>query len=449
MMTEGASLEEHINQIGNPVDMLRNSPLGPFPFPVEPEYSNWRDEQRAWRETAAMQDMSYHMTEFFFEGPDVYKLLSKVGVNSFAKFGPMQAKQLVCINNNGYMIGDAILCCHAEHKISIVGMPVVPNWVAYNAETGGYDVEVTRDESSFTNPNERILFRFQLQGPTAQKILECANGGPLPEIKFFKMGKFKIGEYEVTALNHRMSGAPGFEFWGPKKYGDAVKEILIEAGANLGLRQMGARVYPSTAVESGWIPAAVPAIYTGEDMKSYREWLPARSFEGLASLGGSYVSNNIEDYYVTPWDMGYGSFIKFDHDFIGAEALRKMENEPHKKKVWLSWNKDDVLKVCASQFNDGDRFKYMEMPSAHYATLPFDSVMIGDKLVGLSTYPAYSANLGGWISLAMMDQASAEPGADVTIIWGEEDGGTNKPTVERHIQTTIRATVREKPYTKS
>ena len=72
-------------------------------------------------------------------------------------------------------------------------------------------------------------------------------------------------------------------------------------------------------------------------MKAYREWLSANCYEaGKASIGGSFVSDNIEDYYLTPWDLGYGPFVKFDHDFIGREALEKMADEPHRKKVTLA-----------------------------------------------------------------------------------------------------------------
>ena len=34
----------------------------------------------------------------------------------------------------------------------------------------------------------------------------------------------------------------------------------------------------------------------------------------------------------------------------------------------------------------------------------------------------------------------------MTFVWGEEDGGTSKPTVERHVQTEIRAVVSPVPY---
>jgi hypothetical protein len=39
-----------------------------------------------------------------------------------------------------------------------------------------------------------------------------------------------------------------------------------------------------------------------------------------------------------------------------------------------------------------------------------------------------------------------EIGAEVTLVWGEEDGGSAKPVVERHAQTEIRAVVSPCPY---
>jgi syringate O-demethylase len=50
------------------------------------------------------------------------------------------------------------------------------------------------------------------------------------------------------------------------------------------------------------------------------------------------------------------------------------------------------------------------------------------------------------LTLAMLDGEYSEPGTEVVFVWGEEDGGTSKPTVERHVQTEIRATVAPVPY---
>ena len=98
----------------------------------------------------------------------------------------------------------------------------------------------------------------------------------------------------------------------------------------------------------------------------------------MASLGGSFYSNDISDYYLTPQDLGYGPFVKFDHDFIGRAALEKMPQP--RKKVTLVWNGDDVERAMGSLFHDrGDVSKYIDLPLANYATLPYDKVLSGGR----------------------------------------------------------------------
>ena len=47
------SLEDKIKQAGgNPARMLREDPTGPYLFPFQEQFSNWRDEQTAWAITA-------------------------------------------------------------------------------------------------------------------------------------------------------------------------------------------------------------------------------------------------------------------------------------------------------------------------------------------------------------------------------------------------------------
>ena len=445
------SLEDLLQSVGNPVTLLRNSQTGPYVYPVvPPEYSNWRDEQRAWRESCILFNQSYHMTDMYVEGPDAPKLLEKLGVNTFKNFGPMKAKQYVPCNYDGYVIGDVVLFHLEQNRFNLVGRPSVHNWVQYHAETGGYNVKLDRDERTVAradNKVERKQYRFQVQGPNALNVVEKATGKPVPDVKFFNMTEFTIAGKRVLALRHGMAGAPGFELFGPWADGEAVRQALIAAGKDFGLRLSGARTYSSNTLESGWIPSPLPAIYSGEKMKAYRQWLPENCYEAIASQGGSFVSNNIEDYYLTPWDLGYGSVVKFDHDFIGREALEEIAQNPKRKKVTLELNNEDVQKCIASQFNrEGERAKFFEFPSAVYSTLPYDKVMKDGKTIGVSTWCGYSSNERRMLTLAIVDVAQSEPGNQVTFVWGEENGGTSKPTVERHKQMEIRATVAPIPY---
>ena len=442
-----ANLEEKLQAAGSAVTMARNSQIGPYVYPaVAAEFTNWRDEQVSWRETSALFDQSHHMTDLYIEGPDVIRLLSDLAVNTFANFEVNKAKQFVACNHDGLVIGDAILFFLDENRVSLVGRPSAHNWVQYHAETGGYDVQVDRDERTAVNPTgKRKLYRFQVQGPTANEVLTQANGGSLPDIKFFNMGEVTIGGRKVRALHHGMSGVPGLELFGPWDEREDVRAALVEAGRDHGLRQVGSRVYATNTLESGWIPCPLPAVFTGDAMKAYREWLPADGYEGTGSLGGSYYADDISSYYLTPHDLGYWSFVNFDHDFVGREALEAMGDEPKRRKVTLAWNGEDVANAIGTLFAPGDPVKYIDLPLSNYSTWPNDKLLKDGEQVGVSTFSGYSYNERSFLSLGAVD-VDVELGTEVVLVWGEEGGGSTKPVVERHRQAEIRAIVSPCPY---
>ena len=445
------SLEDLLKTVRNPVEMLRHSQIGAYVYPVVPnEFTNWRDEQRAWRETAVLYDQSHHMAELMVTGPDAGALLSGLAINSFAAFKPGRAKQFVPCSHGGHVIGDGILFHLGENEFNIVGRAPMINWVQFHAANGGYRVQVARDDRSPSRPGGKAVvrrhYRYQIQGPNAAQILERLNGGPLPDVKFFTMDSIAIAGRQVRALRHGMAGAPGLEVWGPYDQGEEIRAAIIEAGAEFGMRQVGSRAYSTNTLESGWIPSPLPAVYTGEAMRPYREWLPADGYEGSGSLGGSFVSDNIEDYYLTPYELGYGPFVKFDHDFIGRAALERRATEPHRHKVTFAWNPEDVSRVWASMFLPaGENHKYLDLPQSNYASASFDAVMTGGKVVGFSMFSGYSANERCMLSLGVVDP-DIKIGDQLTLVWGEENGGTRKTTVEPHRQTEIRVQVSPVPY---
>ncbi len=209
------NLEEMLKVAGNPVDMLRNSKIGAYIYPVvPPEFTNWRDEQKAWRDTVVLCDQSHHMAEMYVEGPDAFKMLSELSVNSFAGFTPNKAKQMVALSHDGYVIGDGILFYLDENKFNFVGREPIVNWIQFHAETGGYDVAVARDDRSPGRPGGKPVvrrnYRFQLQGPNAWALLETLNGAAIPAIKFFNMGVINIAGRQVRGLRHGMAGAPAW-----------------------------------------------------------------------------------------------------------------------------------------------------------------------------------------------------------------------------------------------
>ena len=73
-----------------------------------------------------------------------------------------------------------------------------------------------------------------------------------------------------------MVGQPGWELYGPWDERDLVRNAIIEAAQDLGIRQVGARTYPTSCLESGWIPSPLPAIYIGDKLKPFRQWLTGK-----------------------------------------------------------------------------------------------------------------------------------------------------------------------------
>jgi vanillate/3-O-methylgallate O-demethylase len=450
-----SNLQQVLDESGNIVELLRNSQIGAYIYPVVPyELSNWRREQRAWRETAVLFDQSHHMVNFFFKGPDALKMVSDTGINSVANFPVNMAKQYVPTTPSGHVIGDGILFHLDDEEFVWVGRAPVANWLKYQAQTGGYKLDFELDDRSPSRPYgkavTRVYWRFQIQGPNAWPVIEKLNGGPVEQLKFFRMAEMNVAGQRVRTLRHGMAGEPGLELWGPYETYDQTREAILEAGAEFGLLPCGARAYASNTLESGWIPSPLPAIYTGEELRGYREWLPPNSYEANNAVAGSFVSDDIEDYYLNPFELGYAHMVKFDHDFIGRDALEQIEPETQRKKVTLAWEPDDVAQIFDSMFDlDGDSYQFFDLPIANYGASNFDSVLDPDgNLVGYSMFTGYSANEKRALSLATIDP-QIELGTEVHVVWGEPNGGTRKTTVEPHKQISIRAIVSPAPYSET
>ncbi|WP_312182390.1 aminomethyl transferase family protein [Arthrobacter sp.] len=449
------NLQEVLDASQGTVDLLRNSQIGAYIYPVvAPEFTNWRSEQRAWRETAVLFDQSHHMDNVFIKGPDALKLISDTAVNSVANFPVNKAKQYVPTTPSGHVIGDGILFHQEQDEYVYVGRAPAANWLLFHAETGGYNLEIEVDRRSPSRPMgqpvTRRYWRFQIQGPRAWQIIEKVNGGPLEQLKFFNLDWMTIAGERVRTLRHGMAGAPGLEIWGDYASYDKVRDAILEAGAEFGMAAVGSRAYPSNTLESGWIPSPLPAIYTDERLRPYREWLGADSYEATNAVAGSFVSENIEDYYLTPWELGYGSFVKFDHDFIGREALESMDPAAQRRKVTLAWNEEDLGRIFTSQLDTtGMPYKYFDLPLANYGSSNYDAVIDADgNTVGLSMFTGYSANERRGLSLATVNPDVPE-GTELRVVWGEPDGGTAKTTVEPHRQLEVRAVVSPVPYSET
>jgi len=452
-MTEGSpcavyamsekSLAQTLESAESPIEYLRGWGWGQF-TKIPDEYTHWIEEQRAWRESCALMDLSYHMADFEVTGPDAVDLFADYSANGYEGFDVGKAKQLVVASPEGYFIGDAILFRLAEDHLLGVGPAAGLNWLDYQADVGDYDVSAELRGRPVSTGEDPKYFRYQVQGPDALDVMKDVTDDPLPKTKFFNFDELSIDGRSVNALRHGMAGESGYELFGPYEEGEAVKEAILAADEDYGIRRVGGKTYVTVVVESGWVSLPVPAIYHDtEEMRAYREWLSAK--RGTISIGGSFDPEDITDYYLTPVELDYGRFIDFDHDYVGKEALEAEIEDPQRTKVTLEWNAEDATEVFGSLFDDGETAKYMEMPTPRWAACQYDEVLVDGEHAGVAVWTSYSYNERELLSLAVVDVEHADPGTEVTIRWGEPEGSPN-PQVERHEMTEVRATVAPAPY---
>jgi vanillate/3-O-methylgallate O-demethylase len=434
MTAGGPSLQDGIDRAGSPVRLLwAQNPAPWLPENIDPEYAGWREEQAAWHEAVSLSDVSHHMFDLYIDGPDATRLLSAVSANNYDNFAVGQAKQFVPVTRNGDIVTDGILLRERENRYVLSGVPAAQHWVRFHGEKGGYDVAFDEDPSSaFRGGADPRIFRYQVQGPHARALTEKVFGGPLPAAKFFHSVPVALDGRDLRALRHNMSGQDGYEFIGGWDDAKAVKETFLAAGEEYGIVHVGQRAYASASVESGWIPSPVPGIYTDPDLADYRVWLPLFGIEGKRPLNGSFYSDNIEDYYVSPWELGYGRSLSFNHDFIGRDALLAARETAPRTKVTLVLDPGDVARSDL----DGGGF---------YLTYARHRVEADGILAGLTHQTATIDTAGTILSLTLIDKRHAEPGTEVTVVWGEHPGPGTDPDADLGFPR-IRATVAPAPF---
>lgn len=428
------NVQESMEKAGGAVNLLwrPNTPAPVVPV-VKPEFSGWRAEQHAWEEGVALFDLSHHMADTVVEGPDALRLLAAISANNYEKFAVGQAKQFIAVSPDGYLVQDAIMVRMAENKFHLIGIGVADNWVRYHAQAGGYDVTISGDPTSdYRGGANPVLYRYQVQGPKAEGLLNRLFGEQLDGIKFFHYKEVDLDGRKVNALRHGMAGQAGFEFFGPWEDGHFVLDRILADGEKDKIVQVGGRAYYTVGVDSGWLATPIPGIYSSDELQGYREFVSLYSYEGMNALQGSFYSPNIEDYYHTPFELGYGRSVSFNHEFMGREALLKHKENIRRTKVTLIWNAEDVERVFGKD---------------HDLILSYtkDRVEVGSKLVGMSQYATYMDPAGTIHSLAVIDKDYAEPGTEVTLLWGQHPGPQAGPDYREGFEQ-IRAVVQPAPY---
>jgi vanillate/3-O-methylgallate O-demethylase len=407
------------------VEFLRGAPAFFHPGWGPREFTGWRDEQLSWKTGVYLGDWSF-LWDIEFQGPDALKVIEATGVNSVENFAIGQAKHLVQCDDNGKVIAEGILMRISENTFRTQSTTAF--YTAFSIDRGDWD-------ASF-----RVIDTFQLQvsGPLALPLVQELTGEDLTDIPFMHFREVTVAGVSIYALRQGMAGEIGFELHGDAAQTETVTQAILAAGEKHGIRRIGGRTAMTNHLEAGF-PTGGWHYLSNLFVPGLMEFMGANfDLKGMGlKFGGSWIPDDITDFLVSPYDLGWGRSVKFDHDFTGRAALEAEAAHRNKTRVTLEFDNDDVFDIYRSQFTDEQPYEYMEIPHQPHWTFWADRVETADgTLVGYSSVPGFSAYFRRVISLSFIEVEHATPGTELFVVWGAEGSR----------QKRIRATVAPSPY---
>ncbi|MDO5794927.1 MAG: hypothetical protein Q4Q00_12160 [Turicibacter sp.] len=414
--------------INSNVNLLLKMGKGFMPYVV----TSPKDELVACRETAWLGSFLNVSPVYDISGPDVIRLLNYISVNrDYSKLKIGSSRHAILCNEKGQMLGDGVIIRKEDNLYRTYWLAPV---LAYYVDTLGMDVQGkwVFDE-----------FFFQIDGPKSLEIMEKATQCDLHDLKFAQNKKVKIDGIDTTIHRLGMSGCLAYEMHGDMKDAERVYGVIVDAGKEFGIRRLGFGNYCRNHTQGGypnqWIHYWYPLLSSGEDMAQYIKdcQFIMEEFKSYPFFGSA--SDDIENAFVTPFDVGWDYLINYDHDFIGKEALMRLRENPPKKVVTLEWNAEDVGKVFASQFVGTDvepTDEIIAVGDGGEAQFVISKVMANEKMIGVASGRSRDYYHRKMISLAFIEKEYAVEGKELTVVWG-----TNPET-----SMEIRATVAKFPY---
>jgi len=401
------------------------------------QYTGWEDECLSWKNGCYFgTSLSGFSPTYKITGPGAISFFKDFFVNSFENFPEGRAKHGIMCREDGIIMNDGVIM-HTS------GDEYLTNWlnpyIQYCFET---------NQKKYNAVGENItgqMFLYQIAGSTSLQILEKASGDNLHGIKFFHSKYAKIAGHEVIILRLGMAGTLAYEVHGPADVSTDVYNTIWKAGQNYGMKKLGQVAYMCNHTEDGFPQANYHFPYPWYEDPKFSEWLhrfPGMGWINFNSIFLGSMGSDPKKRYRNPVELGWGGVIRFDHDFVGREALQNLVRNPSRVIVTLEWNADDVADVFRSQFDGSERpYQSIEAPNTFNfingrTVYVADRVLVDGKPVGISSGRCRSVFYHKMISLCSIEPKYAEIGTEVTVIFGDEG----------HRQKEIRAKVARFPY---
>lgn len=406
------------------------------------EWTGWRDEQMSWKTDCYIGDWTPCLDDLYLTGKDALPFLMSITSNSFKNFAIGKAKHYVQCDANGKVMAEGVLQFIDEDKYLLQSNTGYTLYQYYKQADKYPDLKVYQpdwyvlEEYGLAITADR--FKFQVSGPKALALSQKVTGENLTDLKFMNFRKVKVNNVECIALRQGMAGEVGFEFQGPIEQLTAVRNYIFEAGREFNCRRLGYKTAMINHLEACFSTYGVHYVAPmNEEYDSYQRESGFGPY--YPAICGSY-DGDWDGLTHSPYEMGWSSCVKFDHDFIGREALEKECNHVKKQIVTLDFDPEDMISLYASLYQtEQEPYELNDLPMNSYCHVQADKILSLDgKEIGISTTPGYSYYFRKTLALSFIDTEYAVPGTKVQVLWGSPE----KP------QKLIHATVQPAPYKK-
>jgi len=395
--------------------------------PDESEYG-WFEDAQAFHKTCIIGTWNA-LTRVKVTGPDAAEVLQGLITNSFDEFEVGCVKHALLCNEDGKVIINGIFIHEAEDEYIFTSGPHAL-WVKYCVDKSDKDVKAELiNECSWS-----------VSGPTALYAAEEACGESIRDIAFMHFRDITIDGIKCRCIRQSMTAEIGYEFQAPMEADEKLGAAVIAAAKKFGGVQYGGRGGLTQEAESGFLQVMtdlLPGICSQSprdvEFRQYMEQYAPGIWEFMMKKRGSFDYDDPSALYRSPIEMGEGFMVKFDHDFIGREALEKEAANPKRVCRTLVWNPEDVIDIYASLFqHDREPYQLIDIPHFSVSYIYSDKVLDREgRIIGFTTRNMYSPWYRCYICTTCIDKEYAEIGTEVTVVYGEPG------KQQKHVRATV------------
>jgi dimethylglycine dehydrogenase len=306
------------------------------------------EECKAIREGVALLDIT-GFSRFEVSGPNATAWLDRIMASKLP--GPGRAKLAPMLSETGKMKGDLTVLNWGDGRYWIMGSYYLRAW-----HMRWFDDHM-EEGVTLRDLGEEVC-GFAVIGPKSLDVVEKLAEQDISALKFMGCGQFDIGLVRAHVARMSVTGEKGYEI--NCRYGDhiALRRMLLEAGADQGIREVGFNAMLSTRIEKSF------GIWSAEFTQGY-----------------------------TPGMTGMDRWIDWDKEFVGKAAAQAERDGNGPAQVQVT------LEVDAK---DADASGY-------------EPIWSGGERVGFVTSGAYGHHTGKSLAMALVDRDKSAEGTELSV----------------------------------